>query len=561
MRLRGTGPVGGASGRDTPLGLLLTVTLLAIIPMIVMSQFIAYWRTDVVDDQMFGYFGWRIAHGGRVYLDVWDNKPPGIYWINALGFLIGQDSYLGVVAMCVLALVTAHACFFGICLSNYFPGAAALTTVLLSFYLTHGYYTGGTNRTETFVSAFELAGVLLYTRGFVRDRWWKWYAAGLCCGVAFLFKQVGLAAWGSMGLHTIVLVLLRELTWVVGLKRCLLLLIGAATSVGAAAAMLASQGALEAAIFATFTFNRAYLRHGNVQFPYNFISWYFLRNHLMPIMRLPILLAVAAVIHATLWRVRPAYRPAEIEKPIRAYGPACPRYMLLFGIWFLVSFYGALMSPHAFRHYLVPTIPPLLLICGHFLNVLKTELSLVDRMQQRAWVTGAFVLIGFLAFDAVALQWNEVSKVWVFRFKEDRATGRYQVVPAQWEAVGDVIKRITGPDDKIQCWGYLPGVYLHARRPNTCRFTTSEKVGQVHGEADFVMYELEQKLKAEPPVAMAMTAGDYYWLKGENKDGPPPAVLLGPWIDEHYTRVADVSKFDIYVYKRKDLLKPGDIQN
>ena len=41
--------------------------------------------------------------------------------------------------------------------------------------------------------------------------------------------------------------------------------------------------------------------------------------------------------------------------------------------------------------------------------------------------------------------------------------------------------RVTGPDDVIQCWGYYPGVYLHARRINACRYTTTEKVGQVKG--------------------------------------------------------------------------------
>ena len=70
--------------------------------------------------------------------------------------------------------------------------------------------------------------------------------------------------------------------------------------------------------------------------------------------------------------------------------------MLLFGVWYLVSVWGALLSPHAFRHYLVPTIPPLLLIAGYLINVLQAEMRLLVRMQQRAWVTAAFVLIRVL---------------------------------------------------------------------------------------------------------------------------------------------------------------------
>ena len=63
--------------------------VLLLVPIVTLSQLTAHNRVDVVDDQMFGYFGWRIAHGAVPYKDVWDNKPPGIYWINALGFLIG----------------------------------------------------------------------------------------------------------------------------------------------------------------------------------------------------------------------------------------------------------------------------------------------------------------------------------------------------------------------------------------------------------------------------------------------------------------------------------------
>src|SRR5258707_10984694 len=32
--------------------------------------------------------GWALNHGARLYLDVWDNKPPGIYWLSA--FLAGH---------------------------------------------------------------------------------------------------------------------------------------------------------------------------------------------------------------------------------------------------------------------------------------------------------------------------------------------------------------------------------------------------------------------------------------------------------------------------------------
>lgn len=552
--------------RGTPLSLLIVVMVLTIVPLIALSQVIAYWRTDVVDDQMFGYFGWRIAHGATVYLDVWDNKPPGIYWINALGMLVGHDSYFGVIGVCVAALVVAHTAFFVIGASVFHRGAAALATILLSFYLTHGYYTGGTNRTETFVVACELTAVAFYMRGFARDCWWKWYAAGLFCGLAFLFKQVGLAAWGCMGLHTIALVVTRALPLRAGVRHIALLVGGACTTVGLAAGVLAWQGALGEALFATFTFNRAYFAAGASEFPYNFATWTLLKDHVMPILLLPLLMAAAAAIHAFLWWLRPQYRPPEIEIPLAAQAPVCSLHVPFFAVWFLVALYGALVSPHGFRHYLVPCIPPLLLMCGYLINVLRTETKLLRRLQQRAWVTAAFVVMAYFAYESVQLQFREMAKVWDARIDpwmkdhgwyppDTKGVGKYD--PSHWEVVGDAVARITGPADRIQCWGYMPGVYLQARRINTCRFITTEKPGQVGAPADFILRELERTLREHPPVVFTIQDEDYQWLHGRSRHGLPSDVQLGLWIDENYRLVEEIPKFGtVYIYKRNDLVEP-----
>ncbi len=538
---------------QSPWPILILAMLLVLIPAVTLSQVAAHLRMDVVDDQMFGYYGWRILHGAAPYVDVWDNKPPGVYWINALGFLIGGDSYAGVILLCVLALLVTHVCFFVVATSNYYRGAAALTTVLAGFYMTHAYYQGGTNRTETYLVACELVAVAFYMRGFARDRWWKWLLAGVCCGSAFLFKQVGLAAWGAMGLHTIILVVMRDLSWRAGLRRCLLLLAGVCGVLLVAGVALAAQGALYEACYATFGFNRAYFVVGASQF-FSATNYYFLKWEIKPILLLPILMAIAASIHATLWWLRPRFRPREIEKPLRALRPVCPRYMLLFGIWFAVAFWGALVSPYHFRHYLLPTIPPLLLLAGYLINVLRTEIGLVRRLQQRAWVLATFVAMGYFAMEAFYFHFQVASNVWKDRFKFSPFQEWY---PADWEIIAEQVERWTDPDETIQCWGYQPGVYLHARRINACRFTTTEKLGHVKQEAAFIGDELRETLSAEPPVLFVISAGDYGWCH-EPPDSPrspgPLGHWLAGWLDENYEIVQDIAEVNTYLLKRKDLL-------
>lgn len=551
----------------SPLWLLLVVIFLVVAPMIGLSQLIAFWRTDVVDDQMFAYYGWRIAHGATVYVDVWDNKPPGIYWINAVGMLVSNGSYFGVIAMCALALAIAHAGFFVAASSVYSRGAAALATLLLSFYVTHADLTGGTNRTETFLIACEALAVAFYLRGWARDQWWKWYLAGVCCGLAFLFKQVGLAAWGAMGVHLIAAVLLGRLAFNAGLKRCLLLLVGAATTVSIAVSYLAARGALHEALFATFGFNQAYFDTGDSRFPYNIVTWSLLRDHFKPVLLLPLLMAIAAEVHAVLWWLRPQYRPPEIEKPLRAAQIDCPLYMFFFTLWFVVAVYGALLSPHGFRHYLVPTVPPLMFIAGYLVNVLRAETRLINRLQQRAWVTVAFIIMAYFAYEAVVRQFEEVSRILTFRLEpwlrdhghyppDTPGIGSYDL--SHWEAVGDAVLRHTTPDQEIHCWGYMPGVYLQARRINACRFTTTEKIGQVEGGAQFIVAELEQCLRANPPALFTIEHGELIWLRNEDPSKPPSDFNLAPWLVENYTLVDEVPGFNVYIYKRNDLVTDAE---
>ena len=541
-------------GQQTSWPILIVTMVLLLVPIVTLSQIAAHNRVDVVDDQLFGYFGWRIAHGAVIYEDVWDNKPPGIYWMNALGFLIGGDSYAGVVCLCVLAVTVSLVSFFVISLSVYFRGAAGIATILAGFYLTHGFFQGGTNRTETFLMAFELTAVALYFRGFARDRWWKWLLAGVCCGCAVLFKQVGLAAWGTLGLHTIILVIMRDLAWRDGLRRCLLLLGGLVAVVAIAFLVIVAQGAGEHAYFAVFGFNRAYFTIGSSSLTNLELNDYMLRQHMTTALLLPVLMTIAALIHAFFWRVRPKDRPADIEDQIRALRPVCPRYMLLFFIWYAVAYYAAAVSPHYFRHYLLPTFPPLMLMSGYLINFLRGEINLTRRLQQRIWVTACFVAMGYFAIAGVKWHWEAIGRVWVHRFIDRK--------PALWETVGDEVVKLAGPDDRIQCLGYMPGVYLHSRRLNTSRYATTEKLGQVarSRQADIIRHELKEQLEAAPPALIVMSTGDYAMIREANATDLANSTeeypdWLGVWLQEllgeSYQQVLEITEFNVLIFQRR----------
>ena len=103
--------------------------------------------------------------GELLYGDAWDNKPPGIFWVNALGLLIGGGHYGGVIALCVVGSAAALLLFYRTA-RGWFGGApAALGVMLAALYLSHQLYRGGTKRPETFVVLFDLAAVYCYQLG------------------------------------------------------------------------------------------------------------------------------------------------------------------------------------------------------------------------------------------------------------------------------------------------------------------------------------------------------------------------------------------------------------
>src|SRR6266496_1916463 len=48
------------------------------------------------DSGVFLYVGWRFLNGDIPYRDVWDHKPPLIYFVDALGLRLTPDSLWGV---------------------------------------------------------------------------------------------------------------------------------------------------------------------------------------------------------------------------------------------------------------------------------------------------------------------------------------------------------------------------------------------------------------------------------------------------------------------------------
>ena len=60
------------------------------------------------DSGVFLYTGTKILNGGVPYIDVWDHKPPLIYFVDALSLLITPASLVGIFIIQVIFLITSN---------------------------------------------------------------------------------------------------------------------------------------------------------------------------------------------------------------------------------------------------------------------------------------------------------------------------------------------------------------------------------------------------------------------------------------------------------------------
>ncbi len=92
--------------RSVPLTLLAAL-LLALAVLSVLRQANPLYNFPSLDNGYYLYIGQQILAGKTPYVDMWESKPPGIFYVNALGLWLGRGSRWGVWALEFAALFSA----------------------------------------------------------------------------------------------------------------------------------------------------------------------------------------------------------------------------------------------------------------------------------------------------------------------------------------------------------------------------------------------------------------------------------------------------------------------
>ncbi len=146
------------------------------------------------DSGVFLYVAWRMLNGDIPYRDVWDHKPPLIYFVDALGLLFTSKSLWGVWFLQFLFLfLTFFSLYKALDEAIGVAPAAAGVVVLTSGFLI---VLDRGNVTEEYALVFQSLSFWLFLKAWKNNFSFKTtFWIGLCGGFAFYFKQTTIGVW------------------------------------------------------------------------------------------------------------------------------------------------------------------------------------------------------------------------------------------------------------------------------------------------------------------------------------------------------------------------------
>jgi hypothetical protein len=199
-------------GLRTGLQQVLIVLLLALAVLIVLNQANPLTTRLGRDSGMYAYVASHLMRGDTPYLSAWEHKPPGIFFIDALGLSIARGSRWGIWFMEFIFLLGAALAGLEALKSRFGTWPAVLASLAwlggLSLVLQGG------NFTEEYALLFSFASLWLFTLIMERpDSIWLHAGLGLAFGCGFLTRPNNTGVQAAIILIEVLLVILKQRPW------------------------------------------------------------------------------------------------------------------------------------------------------------------------------------------------------------------------------------------------------------------------------------------------------------------------------------------------------------
>jgi 4-amino-4-deoxy-L-arabinose transferase-like glycosyltransferase len=510
---------------------------------------------DPFDSGAYVYSAHRVLSGARIGYDEVISAQIGTLLVNMLGVRLFGYSEIGPKLLQAVFQATAFVLMFVVLARLYGRPAAGLAVVVASVYLSAPLLAKYGNVKEQYMIALAIVGMSLLVLHHLANR--KWYA--ILAGAMFIFgpmfKQTGVSAIAAVGLFVLVQPILKHGTWKQTGKTILLLAAGA--TIGAAPIYTWLVIAKVPTHYWSYSFvfkpivnlisgGSASLTTGGSQTqdtagtqsapdkpagdaqpkkrgilskllpPYVTDSWAILgpaerketaarvlRYYLFLI--LPISLAVCSIVLKAVRLMR-----SRINTASRKSDSPGERFVLLFGLWWLLDMAFVWISPHSYEQYYLPLNASAAMLGAYCISVYQRNARAATGKNK--WVVVAVIA----ALVMLAMSWQiffgivksphsgsayrnpvtgtaERQRGYAQKWSEVHRR-RVNNERGAWEHIGQYIRAHSTELDTIYVWGWFPGIYVNAQRisaaPKSCE-------GMMHTlPASVLATEVEEVLTA-----------------------------------------------------------------
>ena len=461
------------------------------------------------DEAIYVAIGQEINRGGLLYIDIFDHKTPGIYYLAAWSMKLLGETIWSFKFLLAVWLVPSLFAFSYLTKTLFNKKTALLATLILALFIATPVFEGNIVNSEILMILPTSVAILL---GFKR----RFLYAGIFFSLALLLKFPAIFDFGAFFIF--VALTLDQKKYVETIRNLTLLTIGLAIPFGLTFIYFALHGALPAYVNNAFLFNLTYTNYGNE---------FIIPNGLLVLKAFPIF----AIFVYSWWRV-------FFEKG-RDFGAKLGNIEFLL-IWLVFSFYGAVFGGRNYIHYMIQPIAPLSILIAVTIstkNFRQVGLGAIGLVIALSLALGFIPNLkpsyypNFLKFATNNISPEE------YQDSFDPNTRRNYSISSLISGCLDIkttenckMTR-TNPDDTVYVWANQPAIYFLADiKPASKYITAFHVLG-----SDSAKKEVIQDLRKNSPEYIIV-----------DNDGPVTFQELDSFLHSRYNLFANSENFSVY---------------
>lgn len=468
------------------------------------------------DSAIFMYVGDMWRRGLVPYLQVFDNKPPGIFFVTGIASAFPHPFWV----LSFIVFLFAMACILSVRKTLQIAGAPARTvfwgTIATALIVNLRYYSAGSNITEAYMLAPMAASICAFVYALHSGKLRYIFLAGVCSGIACAFKPFAL----SIFMAQVVFVISHQAPSSAFsskvrtiLSAILANIAGAAAAWAPIFAYFAMHGALKQMLDASFFYN---LHYGMAAQPKPLELVDNFAETLLPLSSTLACIFIGLVTLRKLPSQTPTKRSALWDLTL---------------LWFAFGLVLVFMAGRGYRHYFLSLTPALSMAAvlvfwslEEYEFAANLRLTLYTLLLSPILITQLPVL-SELIHDYIAA-----------------ALRQHNVIPV--EIAATELKRIAPPSSTVFVWGFEPWILSDTHLRSAFRFPTAQYIYDSPRAYDAVGHEILSGMQTTPPDYVVITP--WVFTKTWPHLSDPVQDEFKAIVQQSYTKVWEKDSFSLY---------------